>query len=126
MLERIKANDELSAQSYGSRRMQKALNGLGYPVSRNKVRQLIREAGVEVRYRKKDNVTTNSNHKQPVFANWLQRQFSVSQLDQVYAADVTYVWTQEGCFIPGRCHRPLFQESRGPEHECGHEGTAGL
>jgi len=41
-------------------------------------------------------VTTSSNHKQPVFDNLLQRQFSVSQADQVYAAVVTYVWTQEG------------------------------
>jgi len=96
MLEWIKANDELSDHSYGSRRMKKALNGLGYSVSRHKVRKLMREAGVAVRYRKKYKVTTNSNHKQPVFDNLLQRQFSVSQPDQVYAADVTYVWTQEG------------------------------
>lgn len=96
MLEWIKANYVLSDYSYGSRRMKKALNGLGYSVSRNKVRKLVREAGVAVRYRKKYKVTTNSNHKQPVFDNLLQRQFSVSQSDQVYAADVTYVWTQEG------------------------------
>lgn len=96
MLEWIKANDELSDHSYGSRRMKNALNGLGYSVSRHKVRKLMREAGVAVRYRKKYKVTTNSNHTQPVFDNLLQRQFSVSQPDQVYAADVTYVWTQEG------------------------------
>ena len=63
MLEWIKANDELSVHSYGSRRMKKALNGLGYSVSRHKVRKLMREAGVAVRSRKKYKVTTNSNHK---------------------------------------------------------------
>jgi transposase InsO family protein len=36
------------------------------------------------------------NNKQPVFDNLLQREFDVSQIDQVYAADVTYIWTQEG------------------------------
>jgi len=41
-------------------------------------------------------VTTNSNHKQPVYDNLLQRQFDVPHPDQVYAADVTYIWTQEG------------------------------
>jgi putative transposase len=31
-----------------------------------------------------------------VFENLVQRQFEVEQTDQVYAADVTYIWTQEG------------------------------
>ena len=31
-----------------------------------------------------------------VFDNLLERQFDVSQTDQVYASDITYVWTQEG------------------------------
>jgi transposase InsO family protein len=31
-----------------------------------------------------------------VYDNLIQRQFDVPQPDQVYAADVTYVWTQEG------------------------------
>jgi len=96
MLEWIQDIAEASDDSYGSRRIKKALNCLGYPVSRNKARKLMWEAGVQVRHRKKYKVTTNSNHKQPVYDNLLQRQFDVPQPDQVYAADVTYVWTQEG------------------------------
>lgn len=76
--------------------MKKALNGLGYPVSRQKARTLMREAKVQVRHRKKYKVTTNSNHKQPVFENLVKREFDIDQPDQVYAADITYVWTQEG------------------------------
>ncbi len=56
----------------------------------------MREAGVQARQRKKYKVTTNSNHKQPVFDNVLGHQFNVPQTDQVYAADVTDIWTQEG------------------------------
>ena len=56
----------------------------------------MREAGVQVRHRKKFKVTTNSNHKQPVFDNLLERQFDVPQPDQAYVADITYIWTQEG------------------------------
>jgi len=82
--------------SYGSRRMKVAMNCLGYPISRDKARKLMREADVQVRHRKKYKVTTNSNHKQPVFDNLLQRQFDVPQIDQVYAADITYIWTREG------------------------------
>ena len=96
MLSWVRGIAESSRYSYGSRRMKKALNALGYPVSRNSARKLMREAGVQVRHRKKFKVTTNSDHKQPVFDNLLNRQFYVPQTDQVYASDVTYIWTQEG------------------------------
>jgi len=56
----------------------------------------MKEADVKARQRNKFKVTTNSNHKQPVFDNLLERQFDVPQIDQVYASDVTYIWTQEG------------------------------
>ena len=85
-----------SDHTYGSRRMKKALNALGYPVGRRKARRLMREAGVQVRYRKKYKVTTDSNHKKPLFENVLARQFDVDGPDQAYVGDITYLWTQEG------------------------------
>ena len=96
MLEWVKDIAESSDYSYGSRRMKQALNALSFPVSRNKARKLMREAGVQAKQRKKYKVTTNSNHKQPVYENLVKRQFDVPQTDQVYAADITYIWTQEG------------------------------
>jgi len=73
-----------SNNTYGSRRIRKALNALGYPVGRWKTRSMMREAGVQVRHRKKYKVTTNSNHKQPVFENKVNRQFDVTSPNQVY------------------------------------------
>jgi len=96
MLMWVKEIAKASDDTYGSRRMKKALNALGFPVSRNKARKLMREAGVQVKHRKKYKVTTNSNHKQPVFDNLVKRQFDVPEPDQVYVADITYIWTQEG------------------------------
>ena len=96
MLDWVKAIAEASDDTYGSRRIKKAMNCLGYPISRNEARKLMKEADVSVRRRKKYKVTTNSNHKQPVYDNLVQRQFDVPQVDQIYAADVTYIWTQEG------------------------------
>lgn len=96
MIEAVKDIAKASDDSYGSRRMKKALNVLSYPVSRNKARQLMKEAGVTVKYRKKYKVTTNSNHKQPVFENVLNREFDANKPNQVYAGDITYLWTQEG------------------------------
>jgi putative transposase len=41
----VKELSDKSKQTYGSRRMEKALNALGYPVGRNKTKQLMKEAG---------------------------------------------------------------------------------
>lgn len=92
----VKQVAESSKYSYGSRRMKHALNALGYPVGRRKARSLMRKAGVKARYRKKHKVTTNSDHKQPVFNNVLSRKFTTAQPDQAYVTDITYIWTQEG------------------------------
>ena len=96
MLQCVKRIAKASDYTYGSRRMKKALNALGYPISRNKAGKLMKEANIQVRHRKKYKVTTNSNHRQPVYDNLLTRQFEVDQPNQVYASDITYIWTQEG------------------------------
>lgn len=87
---------EASDFTYGVRRMKEALNLLGYPVGKQRTRSLMKEAGVKTKQRKKYKVTTNSNHKQPVFENVLQRNFDVDKPDLAYVSDITYIWTQEG------------------------------
>ena len=81
----VKDIAESSGNTYGSRRMAKALQALGYPSGRHQARCLMREAGVWVRYRRRYRVTTDSNHAQPVFPNRLERDFSPSGANQVYA-----------------------------------------
>ena len=63
---------------------------------KEEVRHLKMEASIYVRYRKKYKVTTNSNHKKPLFENVLNRQFKVDSPNQAYVSDITYLWTQEG------------------------------
>lgn len=70
--------------------MKSALNALGYPVGRRRTQSLMKEAQVFVRYRKKYKVTTNSNHKQPVYENVLNRQFDVKEANKSYVSDITY------------------------------------
>jgi len=96
MLEWIEDIAIASHYSYGRRRMEKAMNVLGFPISRTKTVNLMKEAGIQVRHKKKFKVTTNSNHKLPLFENLLERQFDVAQPNQVFASDISYVWTQEG------------------------------
>jgi putative transposase len=96
LLDWTKKVSESSNYTYGSRRMKKALNALGYALGRNKAKKPMDEAGVLVRYRKKYKVTTNSKHKQPIFENVLNRQFKVEEPNKAYVSDITYIWTQEG------------------------------
>lgn len=96
MLVWIKELARTSQYSYGSRRMRRALNFLGFPVGREKTKSLMKEANVRARYRKKYKVTTNSNHKQPVFDNLLNRDFDIQEINRAYVSDITYIWTQEG------------------------------
>ena len=71
--------------------MKVALGVMNYPVSRNKAKKLMREAGVLVKRRKKFKVTTDSKHAKPLFDNILNRDFAPKGTDQAYVQDITYI-----------------------------------
>jgi putative transposase len=97
LLARVKAIHAETRQSYGSRRMAKQLQDDGLVVGRHKARRLMQQAGVAVRRRtRRGPVTTDSQHGYAVSPNLLARQFAVEKPDQVWAGDITYVWTAEG------------------------------
>jgi transposase InsO family protein len=85
-----------SRATYGTRRMKQTLLNRDLPVSRRRIGRLMREAGLACKTRRKFKATTNSNHNLPVADNTLDRQFTVSKPNQVYAGDITYIHTQEG------------------------------
>jgi putative transposase len=92
----VKAIVEGSGFTYGSRRVRKAMNVCGFPITRGEARRLMKAAGVAVKQRKKYKVTTDSDHHKPVYNNVLNRQFDVALPNQAYVGDITYIWTQEG------------------------------
>jgi putative transposase len=97
LLAQVKAIATQTRHSYGSRRMAKQLQAEGFTVGRAKARRLMKAAGVTVRrpkYRRP--MTTDSRHRYGVAPHLLARQFDVDQPDQVWAGDLTYVWTAEG------------------------------
>ncbi len=96
MLDWVKDIAKFSDNTYGARRIQKSLNALSFPVSRRKTAQLMKEANVWVRYKKKYKATTNSEHNKPIYANELEQHFDVQQPDQAWVQDITYIWTSEG------------------------------
>ena len=85
-----------SRYAYGSRRLTNALKTQGIQVGRYKVRRLMQDLNLVARYPKRVKVTTDSRHSESISPNKLDRQFSVSQPNQVWTTDITYVWTLQG------------------------------
>ena len=81
---------------YGAPRIHAELHANGSAVSRKRVARLMRADGLRAKGKRRSGRTTDSNHRDPIFPNLLGRQFNVEQLNHVWAADLTYIPTQEG------------------------------
>ncbi len=56
----------------------------------------MKKHGIRAKSKRKFRVTTDSKHDLPVAPNLLDRNFSPEKPNQVWASDLTYVWTKEG------------------------------
>jgi transposase InsO family protein len=85
-----------SKQRYGSPRITKELNVLGYQISRITVAKYMKQLGLRSKLSKKFKVTTNSKHSYLIVENILDRQFVVDKPSKVWVSDITYIYTKEG------------------------------
>jgi transposase InsO family protein len=85
-----------SRETYGSPSIWDALLKQGHCVGEHRVARLMRVEGIRAKTVKKWRATTQSNPRLPVAENTLNRQFTVAHPNQVWAGDLTYVWTTEG------------------------------
>jgi transposase InsO family protein len=85
-----------SRQNYGSPRVHKELLHAGEVVNKKTVADIMRQAGIRARTRRKFRATTNSNHDLPIAPNLLDRQFHNRELNEVWVSDITYIDTAEG------------------------------
>ena len=92
----IRVVHQESGDTYGSPRIWKALVTQGHRVGEHRVARLMRQDDIRAKTVKKWRATTQSNPRLPVAANTLDRQFTVTAPNQVWAGDITYVWTLEG------------------------------
>jgi putative transposase len=83
-------------QRYGSPRMTAELNARGHGCSENTVAELMREHGIRAKAPRRFVRTTDSNHRLPVAANILDRDFEPEGPNESWCADITYIPTREG------------------------------
>ena len=82
---------------YGSPNIHRDLLEKGMGCCVNTVARRMKEHGIKSIVQRKFRVTTtDSNHDHPVFENLLDRDFAASAPNQKWAADITYIPTDEG------------------------------
>jgi putative transposase len=97
LVEQIRQAHRLSRETYGSPRVTRQLKAQGVSVCENTVARYMREEGVASKIKCRFRVhTTDSNHDHPIADNLLDRSFEAEAPDRKWAADITYVPTDEG------------------------------
>ncbi len=96
LLPRIRQVHEQSKGVYGSPRVHAELVAGGVQVGRHKVARLMRLARLRGCPKRRFRVTTQADPSHPKAENLLRRDFSADAANQRWAADITYIPTQEG------------------------------
>ena len=96
MLTLIRALHAELKGAYGSPRMVREIRARGFPASKQRVERLMRENGIRARHKRRYKATTDSKHGLPVAPNVLDRDFAPAAPNQVWTADLTYIWTDAG------------------------------
>ena len=96
LLIKIQAIHEKSRKTYGSPRIHAELAESGETCSRPRVARLMKKAGIVSKMKKRFKVTTKVDPRLKAAPNLLKQDFSAKAPNQRWAADLTYIWTQEG------------------------------
>jgi putative transposase len=97
LTERIRRIHEGSRHCYGSPRVFHQLLGEGVKTSENRVARLMQAAGIKARSKRAFRPrTTNSHHPDPIAPNRLKEAQPPTAPNQVWVADITYIWTVAG------------------------------
>ncbi|PZD70246.1 hypothetical protein C1752_15938 [Acaryochloris thomasi RCC1774] len=95
--EQIQQIHQDSRHTYGSPRIHAALIAKGFRVGRQRVRRLMAKLGISARRKRQFKVTTtDSDHAYSVAENVLNRDFTTTEPDRAWVADLTYIATAEG------------------------------
>jgi len=96
LIEHIHRIHKQSYRTYGSPRVQAELRAEGVVCNHKRVARLMRLEGLQGRRKRRKAATTDSQHPYPVAPNLLNREFESDAPNEKWAADITYIPTQEG------------------------------
>lgn len=96
LLGHIRRVHDQSHQHYGLVKAWKQLNREGIVCGRDRVARLRRTHGIYARRRRRFVTTTRSKHRYWVAPNRLNRVFTASRPNEVWAGDVTFIETRNG------------------------------
>jgi len=96
LVEQLKQCFIESQRTYGVRRLTEDLNELGEVINHKRVARLKQEYSIYPKQHKKFVVTTDSTHGKAVANNRLDREFTVSEPNEVWVSDITYIATNAG------------------------------
>ena len=85
-----------SKGTYGSPRIRMELKSQGFHYGRHKVARLMRKAGLKGCPQRRYKVTTQSDPSHAVAENLIKQDFSAPAVNRRWAADITYISTQQG------------------------------
>lgn len=94
--QQIQEIHQASHQTYGSPRIHASLRTRGFRVSRQRVIRLMAPLGLSARQKRPFKTTTDSKHDLPIAENILERNFTTTEPDRGWVADITYISTAEG------------------------------
>jgi len=93
----IRAIHQEHRQCYGSPRITRQLHKQGVHVGKNRVARLMRLQAIRAKRKRPFRPrTTDSRHPQPIAPNRLKPLGPPARVDQVWVADITYIWTNTG------------------------------
>jgi putative transposase len=96
LLCKIKCIHAEKRSRYGSPRIHAELKDQGERCGRKRIARLMKENAIQAKHKRKFKATTDSQHKLPVAPNLLEQNFSVSEPNRIWTADISYCWTLEG------------------------------
>jgi putative transposase len=93
---KVAAVHTASRGTYGSPSIRNELVEDGEKVGKKRVARLMRDQGLSGNPLKKYKRTTDSAHSLPVAKNLVKRHFEAERPNQLWVADISYVWTWDG------------------------------
>ena len=81
---------------YGSPRLHAQLRDRGRSIARKRVARLMREAGLCAKRTRRRVLTTQRDPSHPVAPNLLNREFTATEPNRKWVADITYIPTMQG------------------------------